>query len=125
MLLAQAQEARVVLHDEQQDFLANSLEETDDYDDLQLNATTNFKAYHVPHYDTYHESDMLNSNVQEMRYIENRVSNNESNDELTSNSNVISYADYIVTIGNDADNYVPPPIQNNNMILSLIKQMKS
>nr|GEX29096.1 hypothetical protein [Tanacetum cinerariifolium] len=36
MLLAQAQEARVVLNDEQKDFLADSLEETDDCDDLQL-----------------------------------------------------------------------------------------
>ncbi|GKC34342.1 hypothetical protein Tco_1046726 [Tanacetum coccineum] len=154
MLLAQAQEARVVLNDEQQDFLADSLEETNDYEDLQLQATANFKADHVdayelycddeattnaifmvnlshvcsindetvepcddsytlsevPHYDTYHESDMLNSNVQEMGYIENIVSNNESYDELISNSNVISYVDYMVTIGNDADNYVPPPI---------------
>ncbi|GKB78365.1 hypothetical protein Tco_0945260 [Tanacetum coccineum] len=70
----------------------------------------------VPHYDTYHESNMLNSNVQEMRYIENIVFNNESYDKLTSNNNVISYADYMVTIGNDADNYVPPPVQNNDMI---------
>ncbi|GJY69627.1 reverse transcriptase domain-containing protein [Tanacetum coccineum] len=79
----------------------------------------------VPHYDIYHNTDVLNSNVQEMGYIENIVSNNESFNELTSNSNVISYADYLVTIGNDVDNYVPPPIQNNNMTVSVIKQMKS
>ncbi|GJY53111.1 hypothetical protein Tco_0444775 [Tanacetum coccineum] len=47
MLLAQAQEARVVLNDEQQHFLADSLEETDDCEDLKLQATTNFKADHV------------------------------------------------------------------------------
>ncbi|GKF01604.1 retrovirus-related pol polyprotein from transposon TNT 1-94 [Tanacetum coccineum] len=34
MLLAQAQEAGVILNDEQQDFLANSLEETNDCEDL-------------------------------------------------------------------------------------------
>nr|GEW96009.1 hypothetical protein [Tanacetum cinerariifolium] len=51
MLLAQAQEARVVLNDEQQDFLADSLEETDDCDDLQLQASTKFKADHVDAYD--------------------------------------------------------------------------
>ncbi|GKG16551.1 hypothetical protein Tco_0361508, partial [Tanacetum coccineum] len=68
----------------------------------------------VPQYDTYHDSDMLNSNIQELGYIENIVSNNESYDELTSNSNVISYIDYILTIGNDEDNYVPPPIQKND-----------
>nr|GEU99943.1 hypothetical protein [Tanacetum cinerariifolium] len=47
MLLAQAQEARVVLNDDQQEFLAESLEEINDCDDLQLQATTNFKAGHV------------------------------------------------------------------------------
>nr|GEV22175.1 hypothetical protein [Tanacetum cinerariifolium] len=148
---------------------SDSLEENDRCEDLQLQATANFKAdhvdaydsdcddevatntifmenlspvgsinddtvkprydsdilYEVPHYDTYHESDMLNSNVQEMEYIENIVFNNESYDELTSNINVISYAEYMVTIVNDADNYVPPPIENNDMILSVIEQMKS
>ncbi|GKE31516.1 hypothetical protein Tco_1450838 [Tanacetum coccineum] len=37
----------------------------------------------VPHYDTYHDSNMLNSNIQEQGYIEKFVSNNESYDELT------------------------------------------
>ncbi|GKD46403.1 reverse transcriptase domain-containing protein [Tanacetum coccineum] len=145
------------------------LEETDDSEELQLQATTNFKANHVdvydsdcndeatanaifiknlspigsingdtvepcydsdilsevPHYDIYHDNDVLNSNVQEMGYIENIVSNNESFDELTSNSNDISYVDYLVTISNDVDNYVPPPVQNNNMTVSVIEQMKS
>ncbi|GJZ61501.1 retrovirus-related pol polyprotein from transposon TNT 1-94 [Tanacetum coccineum] len=133
MLLSQAQEAGVVLNDDQQDFLAGSLEETDDCDDLQLQATTNLKADHVdaydsdcddegtsnaifmenmspvgslnddmveprydsnihsevPHYDTYHDSDMLNSNIQELGYIENIISNNESYDELKGNNDVI------------------------------------
>ncbi|GJR34256.1 hypothetical protein Tco_1209940 [Tanacetum coccineum] len=169
MLLAEAQEEGVVLNDEQHDFLADHLEETDDCEDLQLQATTCFKADHVdaydsdyddeattnaifmenlslvgsinddtvepcydsdilfevPHYNTYHDSDMLNSNIQELGYIENIVSNKESYDELTSNNNVISYTDYMHTIGNDADNYVPPPVQKNDMMLSVIEQMKS
>ncbi|GJZ81318.1 hypothetical protein Tco_0646312 [Tanacetum coccineum] len=152
MLLAQAQEAGVVLDEEQHDFLADSLEETNDCEDLQLQATTNFKAGHVnvydsdcddeatanaifmanlshigslnddtvaprydsdtlfyvPHYDTYHDSDVLNSDIQELGYIENIVSNNESYDELKGNSDVISYTDYMLTIGNNEDNYVPP-----------------
>ncbi|GJV93565.1 hypothetical protein Tco_1541378 [Tanacetum coccineum] len=165
ILLAQAQKAGVVLNNEQQDFLADSLEETDDCEDLQLQATSNFKANHidaydldydneatanaifmenlspvgsinddtveprydsdilseVPHYDTYHES---NYDIQELEYIENIVSNNESYDELTSNKNIISYTDYMVTIGNDEDNYVPPPVQNNDRILSVIEHMR-
>ncbi|GKE66564.1 hypothetical protein Tco_1520725, partial [Tanacetum coccineum] len=142
MLLAQAQEVGVVLNDEQYDFLPDSLEETNDCEDLQLQAITLFKADYinaydsdcddksynkcdlydkfVPHYNTYHESD-----IQELQYIENIVSNNEAYDELTSNSNVISYADYMVTIGNDEDNYVYPPVQNNDRIFSVIEQMKT
>ncbi|GJR52946.1 hypothetical protein Tco_1403467 [Tanacetum coccineum] len=64
----------------------------------------------VHHYDTYHDSDMLNSNIQELGYIENIVSNNESYDELKGNNNVITYTDYMLTIGNDENNYVPPHV---------------
>nr|GEX13145.1 hypothetical protein [Tanacetum cinerariifolium] len=145
------------------------LEETDDCEDLQLQATTNFKVDHVdaydsdcddeatanaifmenlshvssfnddmveppydsniffevPYYDTYHDYDNLNSNIQELRYIENIVSNNESYDELKGNNDVISYIDYMLTIGNNEHNYVPPLVQKNDMMLSVIEQIKS
>nr|GEY73903.1 hypothetical protein [Tanacetum cinerariifolium] len=104
MILAQAQEARVTLQEEQQDFLADCLEDFDlDCDDLQLHvdafdsdcdetpcASVIFLARlspassinrdvvgptydsdilsKVPHYDTYHETDMLNPIVQETEY---------------------------------------------------------
>ncbi|GKC32254.1 hypothetical protein Tco_1039548 [Tanacetum coccineum] len=154
---------------EKHDFLADNLEETDDCEDLQLQATTNFKADHVdaydsdcddeattntiftvnlfpisslndgmvapcydfdtlsevPHYDTYHDFDVLNSNIKELRYIENNVSTNKSYDELKGNNDVISYTDYMLTIGDDAYNYVPPHIQKNDMMLFVIEQMKS
>ncbi|GJR31258.1 hypothetical protein Tco_1107490 [Tanacetum coccineum] len=151
MLLAQAQKARVVLHEEQQDFLADRLEENDDCDDLQLHTTSNFKADYVdaydpdydyqataitptydsntlskvPHYDTYHDFDILNSDVQEMEYIEHIVSNKDSYDEPTSDSNVISYADYMAIIKNDDTQNVPSSVQNDDMMLSVIEQMKS
>ncbi|GJR81844.1 hypothetical protein Tco_0152629, partial [Tanacetum coccineum] len=158
--------------EEQQDFLADGLEDLDsDCDDLQLHITSIFKEDHVdafdldydeaptasaifmarlslagsinghvvdptydsdilsvvPHYDTYHETDMLNLIVQETKYSEQLVSNNDSYDELTSNNNVVSYAEYMVTIENDVAQSVPPPEQNNDnaMILSVIKQMQS
>ncbi|GJW21252.1 hypothetical protein Tco_0031874 [Tanacetum coccineum] len=63
----------------------------------------------VPNYDTYHEDIVLNDDVQETEYNEHFVSNNDSCDELTSDNNVISYDDYMVTIENDAAQYVPPP----------------
>nr|GEU66042.1 hypothetical protein [Tanacetum cinerariifolium] len=131
MLLAQAQEASVILHEDQQEFLANRLEEIDsDYDDLQLHTTSNFKVDHVdaydsdcddeattyaifmaslspagsiigdtvgpsydskllsmvPHYDTYHEDTILNDVVQEMEYNDYVVFNDNSCDELMSNT---------------------------------------
>ncbi|GKB57188.1 hypothetical protein Tco_0913374 [Tanacetum coccineum] len=145
------------------------LEETNDYENLQLQATTNFKVDHVdaydshcndeatsnaifmenvspvgslnddmvaprydsdtlskvPHYDTYHDSDVLNSSIQELGYIETIISTNESYDELKGKNNVISYTDYMLTTGDDANNYVPPPVQKNDMMLSVIEHMKS
>ncbi|GJT14281.1 retrovirus-related pol polyprotein from transposon TNT 1-94 [Tanacetum coccineum] len=50
----------------------------------------------VPHYDTYHDNDVINSVVQETKYNDHLASNNDSYDELRSDSNVISYADYMV-----------------------------
>ncbi|GJW88197.1 hypothetical protein Tco_0163537 [Tanacetum coccineum] len=70
-------------------------------------------------------SNVLISNIQELEYIENIVSNNESYDELKGNNDVISYTDYMLTIGNDKNNYVPPPIQKNDIMLFVIEQMKS
>nr|GEU85661.1 hypothetical protein [Tanacetum cinerariifolium] len=52
MLLAQAQVTGVVLHKEQQDFLADRLEENDDCEDLQLHTIANFKAGRVDAYDS-------------------------------------------------------------------------
>ncbi|GJS96002.1 retrovirus-related pol polyprotein from transposon TNT 1-94 [Tanacetum coccineum] len=149
MLLAQAQEAGVILHKDQKDFLDNRLEEMEDCNDLQLQITSNFKADHVDAYDSdcddeatscaifmaslspagslsgdivapTYDSDILF----ETEYTEHSVFNNDSYYELTSNNNVISYADYIVTIENDVAQYVPPPEQDNAMILSIIEQMK-
>ncbi|GJS45059.1 hypothetical protein Tco_0595180 [Tanacetum coccineum] len=80
--------------------------------------------FKIPYYDTYYDSDMLNSNVQKLGYIENIVSNNESYDELMGNNNVISYTVHMLTIRNDEDNYVPPLVQNNDMMLSLRAQLK-
>ncbi|GJW64979.1 hypothetical protein Tco_0116863 [Tanacetum coccineum] len=52
MLLVQAQEAGVILQEEQQDFLADGLEDLDsDCDDLQVYTTLIFKAYHVDAFD--------------------------------------------------------------------------
>ncbi|GKA33292.1 hypothetical protein Tco_0719659 [Tanacetum coccineum] len=81
--------------------------------------------FEVSHYNTYHETNMLNHVVQEMKYSEHLVYNNNSYDELTSDSNVTFYVEYMTTIKNDAAQSVPPFEQDNAMILSVIKQMQS
>ncbi|GJR42436.1 hypothetical protein Tco_1310539 [Tanacetum coccineum] len=103
----EAQEAGVVLNEEQQDFLADSLEETDD---SIANAIFMANLSHV---------GSLNDDMVELRDDSNK------DFELKGKSNVISYTDYMLTIGNDEDNYVPPPVQKNDMMLSVIEQMKS
>ncbi|GJX26447.1 hypothetical protein Tco_0232743 [Tanacetum coccineum] len=57
ILLAQAQEAGVILHKDQQDFLAYRLEDMDDCDDLQLHTTSNFKADHVDAYNSDYDNE--------------------------------------------------------------------
>ncbi|GKF70612.1 hypothetical protein Tco_0203669 [Tanacetum coccineum] len=44
----------------------------------------------VPHYDTHHDTDMLNPIVQETEHLKHFVSFNDSYNELTSNSSVSS-----------------------------------
>nr|GEU40142.1 hypothetical protein [Tanacetum cinerariifolium] len=132
MLLAQAQEARVVLDEEQHDFLADSLEETGDCEDLLLQASTNFKANHVDAYDSDYDDEATVNEI----FIANLLPVGSLNDDTIAprydsdtlsegDSDVISYTDYILTIGDDANNYVPPPIQKDDMMLSITEQMKS
>ncbi|GJW95584.1 hypothetical protein Tco_0175256 [Tanacetum coccineum] len=78
----------------------------------------------VPHYDTYHDSDILNLDDQETEYIEHIVSNKDSYDEPTSDNKVISYADYMDIIENNDAQNVPSSVQNDDMMLSAIEQIK-
>ncbi|GJU01436.1 hypothetical protein Tco_1111774 [Tanacetum coccineum] len=129
MLLAQAQEAG--LHTTS-NFKADHVDAFDSYCDDEATASAIFMASlshagsingdtvgptydsdilsKVPYYNTYHETDVLNPVVLETKYSEHLVSNNDSYDELTSDRNVISYADYMVI---------------NAMILYVIEQMQS
>ncbi|GKA78978.1 hypothetical protein Tco_0785515 [Tanacetum coccineum] len=68
---------------------------------VKLHTTSNFKADHIDAYDSDSDEEAT-ANVQEMEYSEHFVSNNNSYDEFTSDTNVISYDDYMVIIENDA-----------------------
>ncbi|GJU27328.1 retrovirus-related pol polyprotein from transposon TNT 1-94 [Tanacetum coccineum] len=119
ILLAQAQETGVILHKDQQDFLAYRLEDMDGYCDDKatacviymeslspagsINGDTGGPSYasellsEVPHYDTYHKDTIINDGVQDMEYNDHVVFNDNSCDEL---------------------------MNKNAMILSVIEQMK-
>ncbi|GJT09662.1 hypothetical protein Tco_0856704 [Tanacetum coccineum] len=137
MLLAESQEAGVADHVDAYDsdcddeattnaiFMANLSPVGSLNDDMVAPRYDSVTLSEVPHYDTYHDYDVLNSNIQELEYIENIVSNNKSYDELKGNNDVISYIDYMLTIRSDEENYVPPPVQKNDVMLSVIEQMKS
>nr|GEW56046.1 putative ribonuclease H-like domain-containing protein [Tanacetum cinerariifolium] len=78
----------------------------------------------VPHYDTYLDDDMTNFVVQETKYNEHFVSADDSYSKLTSNNNVISYAEYMVTIKDEAAQKVLSPIQNDDKMLNAFEQIK-
>ncbi|GJZ08885.1 hypothetical protein Tco_0543168 [Tanacetum coccineum] len=97
MLLAQAQEASVILKEEQQDFLADRPCEAPtasaifmarlspagsvNGDDVGLTYDSNILS-EVPNYDTYHETDMLDPIVQEMEHSEQLLDDNDSHTEF-------------------------------------------
>ncbi|GJX05106.1 hypothetical protein Tco_0191022, partial [Tanacetum coccineum] len=126
------------------------LEENDDCDDLQLHTTSNFKADHVDAYESdcddqattsaifmasHSPAGLLNDDTVaptydsntlfEAEYTKHSVSHDDLYAEFMSDSNVISYAKYMVTIEDKATHYVPPPIKDKDMILSVTEQMKS
>ncbi|GJU45642.1 retrovirus-related pol polyprotein from transposon TNT 1-94 [Tanacetum coccineum] len=126
------------------------LEENDDCDDLQLHTTTNFNADHVDAYDSdcddqattsvifmasLSSAGLLNDDTitstydsntfSEAEYIEHILSNKDLYDEPMSDSNVISYADYMAIIENDVAQNVPSSVQNDDTMLSAIEQIKS
>ncbi|GJY28410.1 hypothetical protein Tco_0404177 [Tanacetum coccineum] len=137
MLLTQAQEAGVVLHKEQQDFLADRLKENNDCDDLQLHTTTNFKADHVDAYVSDCD-DQATASAIFMASLSFVGSLDDDTVTLTYDSNKLSevshydtYHDddvlnaYMVTIQDEVDHYVPPPVENKDMMLFVIDQIKS
>ncbi|GJW26508.1 hypothetical protein Tco_0040319 [Tanacetum coccineum] len=127
MLITQAQEEGVVLDKEQQDFLADSLEETNDCEDLQLQATTNFKADRIDAYDSDYD-DEATANVIFMVNLSCVASSNNDTVEPRYDSDIVSDVPHYDTYhdtGHDEDNYVLPSVQKNDMILSIIEQMQS
>ncbi|GJW18684.1 integrase, catalytic region, zinc finger, CCHC-type containing protein, partial [Tanacetum coccineum] len=94
-------------------------------------STTNFKADHVDAYDSDCD-DKATSNAIFMANLSHVGSLNDdtvaplydSNTLSKGNNDVISYNDYMLNIGNDEDNYVPPPVHKEcyDVVSSLVKE---
>ncbi|GJT77738.1 hypothetical protein Tco_1044463 [Tanacetum coccineum] len=76
----------------------------------------------VPNYDTYHDNIMFEQSVQEMS-SEQPVIGKDSNIEITSDSNVISYYQYLKKNENEVVQSTTSPKQHDAMIMSVIDEM--
>ncbi|GJR14887.1 hypothetical protein Tco_0797539 [Tanacetum coccineum] len=77
----------------------------------------------VPNYDTYQDNNVFDQSVQEMHYSEQPVLVNDSNIKITSNSNVISYKQYLKENKNEVVQGTTCPKQEEVMIMSVIDEM--
>ncbi|GJS56289.1 hypothetical protein Tco_0629651 [Tanacetum coccineum] len=158
MLLAQAQEAGVILDEEQLTFLADTWEGVDSRTDVQALTTTaifqtndidafdsdcdeaptasavfmeNLTSYdsdvlsEVPNYDTYQDNNVFDQSIQEMYYSEQPVFVNDSNIEITSDNNVISYDQYLKENRNKIVQGTTFAEQQDAMIMSVIDEMSN
>ncbi|GJW75701.1 hypothetical protein Tco_0135071, partial [Tanacetum coccineum] len=104
MLLVQAQESGQVLDEEQLAFLADPDAYDSDYDDISSAKAVlmaNLSSYdsnvlsEVPQHDSYQHDDMLNQSVQEMQNFEQSLIDYVPYTKITSDSNIISYEQYL------------------------------
>ncbi|GKA47661.1 retrovirus-related pol polyprotein from transposon TNT 1-94 [Tanacetum coccineum] len=158
MLLAQAQEARVILDEEQIAFLVDIWERVDSGPIVQALTTTaifqtndlnafdlycdeapktsaifmaNLTSYDsnvlfkVPNYDTYQDNNVIDQSVQEMQYFEQPVFINNLNIDITSDSNVIYYDQYMNENKSEVVQGTTSSEQQDAMIMSVIDEIGS
>ncbi|GJY19926.1 hypothetical protein Tco_0392492 [Tanacetum coccineum] len=78
----------------------------------------------VPHSENTH-SDMLNQSVQEMSYSEQTHLRNYPENEITSDSNIIPYSQYMLETQNAVVQDTNSPAQQDAMILSVFEQLSN
>nr|GEU33995.1 hypothetical protein [Tanacetum cinerariifolium] len=78
----------------------------------------------VPHSKNTH-TDMLNQSVQEMSYSEQTHLVNYLENEITSDSNIITYSQYLLKTQNTAVQDTNSSVQQDAMILSVFKQLSN
>nr|GFA55535.1 hypothetical protein [Tanacetum cinerariifolium] len=79
----------------------------------------------VPTYNTYHDNHMFEQNVQEMQDCEQQALVDDSNEEFTSKSNMISYEKYLKENEIQVVHNTLTPVNQDSMIMSAIEQMSN
>nr|GEZ84767.1 hypothetical protein [Tanacetum cinerariifolium] len=79
----------------------------------------------VPNDDTYHDNHVFDQSVQEMHYFEQPVFVTNSNIEITSDSNVISYDQYLKENKNEVVHGTTSLEQQDVMIMSVIDKISN
>ncbi|GJQ92381.1 hypothetical protein Tco_0003520 [Tanacetum coccineum] len=77
----------------------------------------------VPTHDTYLDNQVIDQSVQEMQYSEQPVFNNDSDIDITSDSNMISYEQYLKETENTVVQDTLSLVQQDTMLMSMIEEM--
>ncbi|GJU37497.1 putative ribonuclease H-like domain-containing protein [Tanacetum coccineum] len=119
VLLVEAQGNGKVLNEEELEFLADLAKPV-----LMANLSScgSDVLSEVPHSDTTH-NDMLNQSVQEMLYSKQIHLVNYPKNEITSDSNIIPYSQYLLETQNAAVQYTNSSTQQDAMILFVFEQL--
>ncbi|GKC63923.1 reverse transcriptase domain-containing protein [Tanacetum coccineum] len=129
-MLAEAQEARQILDEEQLAFLDLDTYDSDcdDISNAKAVLMANISNYgsdvisEVPHSETY-LNDMENQSVHAMQDFEQTPAVDVTDDEITSDSNIISYSQYLLETHQANVQDTNWQAQNDSMIISVIEQM--
>ncbi|GKD59675.1 hypothetical protein Tco_1297184, partial [Tanacetum coccineum] len=122
VLLVEAQGSGKVLNEEELEFLADP--------GVAEVLMANLSSYEldvlseVPHSENTH-NDMLNQSVQEMPYSEQTHLVNYPDNEITSDSNIIPYSQYLLETQNAAVQDINSSAQQDAMILSVFEQLSN
>ncbi|GKF63484.1 hypothetical protein Tco_0186932, partial [Tanacetum coccineum] len=73
----------------------------------------------VPQHDTYQNNDMINQSVQETQYFEQSLIDYVPDNEITSDSNIISYEQYLQQTQNAIVQDTNSSAQQDSMIISM------
>nr|GEX04526.1 retrovirus-related Pol polyprotein from transposon TNT 1-94 [Tanacetum cinerariifolium] len=79
----------------------------------------------VPQHDTYQNDNMINQSVQETQYFEQSLINYVPDNEITSDSNIISYEQYLQEMQNEIVQNANSSVQQDAMIMSMFEQMSN